>query len=323
MKKLWILLLSAVCSLLLVLVSQAQPPSQNADAVGIVLLKPEGERIYEPIGSGVYVGKGIVFTNWHIATNAALLILEGVDFKNEDQLLTYQVGSRENSRVNNWICSIAPSSNPSNSNQPTYRISSTNTDNCIPYNLTKWQAFRPSISTSAPMPTIEIEQLLFLNRDLEVAVVKVNPQEFNQLKISPPCLETQPVKKGEKLIIKSHAYGRYPAITVTATVQDDQPKLLIDPDTRVPEKNRYAAMSIIATLPTNAGDAVGPGSSGGPVFNQKGKLVGLVWTGQDLPDGTKEVWITPASAWISQLQRSRIPDEDLNKVLNESCPARL
>ena len=318
-KKICFLLLSAVSSFFFILASPAQPPSPpNTEAVGIVLLSPERKSDYEPIGSGIYLGEGIMLTNWHIANNAALLILEGVDFKNEDQILNYQVGNGD-TRIDNWICEIE-FGNTSGSNQAEYRISTENTENCIPYNLTKWQAFRPSNQNRSPsMPTVPIEELLFLNRDLEVAVAKLNPQELERLKVSPPCLETKPIKIGEKLIIKSHAYGHYPAITVTATVKNDKPMLRIDPDPRVPVKNRYAAMSIITTLPSNQSDAVGPGSSGGPVFNQQGNLVGLVWTGQDLPDGTKEVWITPTSVWLPRLQQAGIPDRDVEKVLHTTC----
>lgn len=319
MKKLWVLLLSAVCSFFLIVASQAQTPTRsNTEAVGIVLLSPDRKSNYDPIGSGIYLGQGIILTNWHIANNAALLILEGVDFKNEDQILNYQVGNGD-SRIDNWICDLE-STNSSQNEQTEYTISTENTEDCIPYNLTKWQAFRPSNQNrSASMPSVPIEELLFLNRDLEVAVAKLNPQKLEQLKISPPCIETKPIKIGENLIVKSHAYGHYPAIKAIATVKTDRPMLLTDPDPRVPVKNRYAAISIIATLPQNQADAVGPGSSGGPVFNQQGNLVGLVWTGQDLPDGTKEVWITPASVWLPQLQQAGIPDRDLEKVLHSSC----
>lgn len=323
-KRLWVFLYSVVCSLFFVLVCQAQLPSQQIDAVGIVLLNPQGQKNLEPIGSAVYLGEGIALTNWHIATNAALLILQGIDVKTEDQLLSYQINRTDNARINDWICLVAPNADRLNRDRKPYRISATNTDGCIPYNLTQWQAFRPSQpQPSSLSPTVPMKQLLFLDRDLEVAVVKLDTHQLDRIDLSPPCLESKPIERGEQLTIKSHAYGRYPAITVIATVQDNKPALRIDPDPRVPVENRYAAMSIVAILPQGEADAVGPGSSGGPVFNRQGRLVGLVWTGQDLPDGTKEVWITPTSVWLPQLQQAGIPDENLGTVLNASCPVRL
>lgn len=324
-KRIWILLISVVCSFFFVITTQAQQPSLEVDSVGIVLLKPDSDRRFTPIGSGVYLGEGIALTNWHIATNAAVLILQGIDFKTTDQLLRYQFGNSQNSQINNWVCLVEPNQNHnSNSDQQLYKISQTNTDNCIPYNLTQWQAFRPSReNASSQIPDIPIEELLFLDRNLELAVIKLDSQKFDKIKVSPPCLATEPIKQGEKLTIQSHAYGRYPAITISAIVKDEKPKLLLDPDPRVPVNNRYAAMTVIATLPPGKNNLVGPGSSGGPVFNQDGKLVGLVWTGVDLPNGTKEVWITPTSVWLPQLQKAQIPDRDLEDVLNTACPVKI
>ncbi len=324
-RRIWILLISAVCSFCFVIATRAQQPPLNVNPVGIVLIRPDSNGRFSPIGSGVYLGEGIALTNWHIATNAAVLILQGIDFKTEDQLLRYQFGDRKNSQINNWVCLAEPNQNPNaKPEEQIYKISATNTGKCIPYNLTQWQAFRPSpINASPQIPELPLEELLFLDRDLEVAVVKLDPQKFDAIEVSPPCLEREPIKPGEKLTIQSHAYGRYPAVTVSATVKDEKPELRLDPDPRVPANNRYAAMTVIATLPPGKGNLVGPGSSGGPVFNQDGKLVGLVWTGVDLPNGTKEVWITPTSVWLPQLQKAQIPDPDLEKVLDTACPAKI
>ncbi|MBE9125913.1 MULTISPECIES: S1 family peptidase [unclassified Coleofasciculus] len=327
-RKLLVLAMGAASSILVVLAGRAQIPSKveadvvEADSVGVLLLGSDAEsEPYYPLASGVYLGRGIVLTNWHAATYAALLLLEDIELKPTDELLTYKMGDRSNSLIYSWICLAQTNTDTLKPPNSPYWISPTDADNCIPYNLTPWQAFRPSEPNQAPMPTAQFEELLFLNRSMELAIVKLDPQDLAKIEISPPCLSKVPVKKGETLTVQSHVGGRYPAVTVTAIVKDDQPQLRVDPDPRVPVDKRYAAMSIIATLPADQSNSVGPGSSGGPVFNQRGELVGLVWTGQYLDDGTMEVWITPTSSWLPLLEQEKVPDEDLRQVVEAPCPA--
>ncbi|HBB33934.1 MAG TPA: hypothetical protein DDZ80_29045 [Cyanobacteria bacterium UBA8803] len=313
----------SAASTIFVLVGRAQiPPKEaiEADSTGIVLLD-EGIEPH-PLASGVYLGHGIVLTNWHVATYAAILGWEDFELAPEDQLLTYEIGDHSNSLVHSWICLVEPDFRSPHAPNPPYQISPTDKDNCIPYNLTQRQAFRPS-NSDLPllMPTAPLEQLIFLDRTIELAIVKLDPQKLAETKISPPCLSRVPVQRGDLLTIHSHVGGQYPAVTAIATVKDDQPKLLVDPDPRVPTQKRYAAMSIIALVPPAQANSVGPGSSGGPVFNQRGELVGLVWTGKYLEDGSTEVWITPTSMWLPRLQQANLPDKDLNQVLETPCPA--
>lgn len=328
MKRKLLVLAMGAASSFLVLVGRTQtlhPESVDTfevDSVGILLLKPDQQAKSQPLGSAVYLGHGILLTNWHTATYAALTGFNNWEIAPKDQLLTYQVGGLANPLVNSWICPIEPSPN-SLSNEKPYRVNQTSEFGCIPYNLTRWLSFRPSVADFfSSSPTIPLQDLLFVSRELELAVIKLAGQELGEV-LTPPCLSKIPVKKGEVLTIKSHVGGGYPAVKVMATVRDDQPKLRIDPDPRIPTKKRYAAISIIATVPATQGRLVGPGSSGGPVFNQEGKLVGLVWTGQYRENGTMEVWITPASTWLPLLQQAKIPDEDLSQVLEQQCPSTM
>lgn len=78
-------------------------------------------------------------------------------------------------------------------------------------------------------------------------------------------------------------------------------------------------MSIVATLSAKQAKHVGHGSSGGPALNTKGELVGLVWTGRELEDGSSEVLITPASDWLRKIQSSDISKDDLRFILGTRC----
>ncbi|NEP57278.1 MAG: trypsin-like peptidase domain-containing protein [Symploca sp. SIO2G7] len=296
----------------------------EVDSTGILHIRPDesAESLTLGSGSGVYLGHGIVLTNWHIATYAALLLWGEFDLPAEEQLLTYEIGDVDNLLADSWICPVEFNFDSQNTDDQMYEVSPTRNDDCIPYDLTQWITFKPSTpESSLSITPVPLEQLLFVDRDLELAIVKLDAAELAETPITPPCLSTVPIKRGEAVTIQSHVAGVYPAVTVTATVKDEQPKLLLDPDPRIPIENRYAAMSIVATIPAEEAGKVGPGSSGGPVFNEQGNLVGLVWTGQGLADGSQEVWFTPTLSWLPLLEQAKIPDDDLRKVLDTPCPA--
>ena len=326
-RRLFFLALSTASSLF-VLVGRAQVPTKEVievDAAGILYIQPDELAESPPLGSGsgVYLGHGIVLTNWHIATYAALLLWGEFDLPPNEQLLSYELGDVSNSLVDSWICRVRLNFNLTNIDEKIYEVSPRRNNGCIPYDLTQWLTFKPSTTDSSwSINPVPLEQLLFVDRDLELAIVKLDTQELEETKVTPPCLSTVPVKRGESVTIQSHVGGTYPAVTVTAIVQDEQPKLRLDPDLRIPLENRYTAMSIVATIPAEEADKVGPGSSGGPVFNEQGNLVGLVWTGQGLEDGRQEVWFTPTFSWLPLLQKAKIPDDDLRKVLDTPCPAQ-
>jgi len=297
----------------------------EVDSTGILHIRPDGSTELPTLGSGsgVYLGHGIVLTNWHIATYAALLLWGDFNLPPEEQLITYELGDATNALADSWICPVEFNLDSKNTDDSIYEVSPTkNDDDCIPSDLTSWITFKPStLESSLSITPVPLEELLFVDRDLELAIVKLDDAELIETPITPPCLSTVPIKRGETVTITSHVSGVYPAVTVTATVKDEQPKLLLDPDERIPMENRYAAMSIVATIPAEEAGKVGPGSSGGPVFNEQGNLVGLVWTGRGLADGSKEVWFTPTVSWLPLLEQAEIPDDDLRKVLDTPCPA--
>jgi hypothetical protein len=165
---------------------------------------------------------------------------------------------------------------------------------------------------------VGIEQTVFLDRDIELGVVKLNPSVLDFVGVVTPCLSVHSVKRGETLRVTSSVAGKFPPVPAVLVVSDARPLMRLDP---FPPRGEspYSAMTIIATLSADQAALVGPGSSGGPVLNEEGELVGLVWTGRGLGTGSAEVWITPVSSWLRQVQETNIPKDVLQVILDARC----
>lgn len=180
--------------------------------------------------------------------------------------------------------------------------------------LPAWKYLYPTLS-------VPVQKVVYLDRNLELGVARLEPSLLEFFQVAVPCLSVRPLKRGETLTVTSDPHGRFPPVSASVVVSDPRPLLRLDPDP-VSEHSRYAAMTIITTLSTDQAKLVGHGSSGGAVLNRHGELVGLVWTGRELIDGSKEVWVTPVSEWLSELHAPEIPKEDLQVLLGARCSRR-
>jgi S1-C subfamily serine protease len=205
------------------------------------------------IGSGVYIGRGLVLTNQHIA----VLLSEQSSF---------------------WV--------------PAWKY--------------VWRTIG-----------VDVEQAAFLDRDMELGIVKLKPSMLDLVGVVTPCLSTRAVKQGEMLTVTSSAYGKFPPVLAALVISDARPLMRLDPSPR--GESPYSAMTVIATLSADQATLVGPGSSGGPVLNGDGGVVGLVWTGRKLEDGSGEVWITPVSSWLRRIQEAELPKDVLGVILGTRC----
>lgn len=166
-----------------------------------------------------------------------------------------------------------------------------------------------------------VQEVVYLNRNIELALVRLRPSFLlNVARVATPCLSTRAVKPAERLTVTSSAYGTFPPISATLVVRDARPLMRLDPYENERSEDRYSAITIIAMLSDDQANRVGPGSSGAPVFNRQGELVGLVWTGRDFNlDGPAEVWVTPVSSWLKELQAADIPKDVLQVILDARC----
>jgi hypothetical protein len=167
---------------------------------------------------------------------------------------------------------------------------------------------------------VPIQEVFYLNRNLELALVRLRPSFLNVARVDTPCLSTRALKQGETLTVISSAYGAFPPISATLVVRDARPLMRLDPYENERPEDRYSAMTIIAMISADQANRVGPGSSGAPVLNRQGELVGLVWTGRDFNlDGPAEVWVTPVSSWLKELQAADLPKDVLQVILDARC----
>lgn len=163
-----------------------------------------------------------------------------------------------------------------------------------------------------------VEDLIYENRDIELAIARLGPSLLSVVKVATPCLSNRAVKPGEALEVTSSPHGTFPPVTARLVVRDARPLMRRDLDPRMVEE-RYSAMTIITTLSADQAGRVAPGSSGAPVFNTQDELVGLVWTGRESGDGSAEVWITPVSAWLDRLQAAALPEDVRQALLDARC----
>jgi hypothetical protein len=166
---------------------------------------------------------------------------------------------------------------------------------------------------------IPIEWVIYSEQDIDLAIGKLAPSKLDRLNVRYECLSSEPLAAGEILTVISSPLGRYPSVEAHLVVDDPAPLSRMDQDPRIKPEKRYASVSFVAHVEPGQESLVDGGSSGGAVLNEKGQLVGLLWSRYDLPDGSREVLVSPVSGWLPLLESADIAPKYRDFILNQIC----
>lgn len=75
----------------------------------------------------------------------------------------------------------------------------------------------------------DIEQTAFLDRDIELGVVKLKPSMLDFVGVATPCLSARPVKRGQTLKVTSSVSGKFPPVPAVLVVSDPRPLMRLNP----------------------------------------------------------------------------------------------
>jgi hypothetical protein len=222
---------------------------------GLIHSQPDEQGV-SAFASGIYIGNGIVLTNWHV--------LKSLSWRQEYFKLPI------------W-------------NEHIYNVD------------------------------IPIDWVVFINKDIDLAIGKLAASRLDRLNIEHSCLSDRPVQIGEPLTVTSSPWGAYPPVTAHLTVTNSIPQPHYDLDPLVPKEKRNTVVSLVTTVQPGEEKLVDGGSSGGAVTDQNGELVGLLWSRYDLPTGEREVLVTPVSAWLPLIKDADMVPKYKDHILRQVC----
>jgi hypothetical protein len=222
---------------------------------GLIHSLPDEQGVYA-FASGIYIGNGIVLTNWHVLKS-----------------LSWQ---QEYFKLPIW-------------NEHIYNVD------------------------------IPIEWVVFIDKDIDLAIGKLSVSTLDRLNMAHSCLSDAPVQVGETLTATSSPWGAYPPVAAPLIVTDPIPQPHYDLDPLVHEEKRNTVVSIVTVVQRGEEKLVDGGSSGGAVTNENGDLVGLIWSRYDLTSGEREVLVTPVSAWLPLIEDAEIAPKYKEYILDQVC----
>jgi hypothetical protein len=278
-------------------------------------------------GTGVYVGDGLVLTNWHVAVSSALFDLfaqtdHGLDLPRSEYLEEFAEGTPTAEPVagaisaDDFYC-LTSSTATRAATLGRYdgdEAPPPGRDLCVPVvPVDASYALFPPLAARPPDARPLSPRLAWASIELDLAIARVSPDEVRSTAGALPRLAIDP---RPELALRDPVWvigfpqgpiARLPYLPRVELCWVEVPAVepLRDPDRVQPSD------LVVKSFGIDCG-TVAPGSSGSMVVDAgSGALLGLVWTRG--PDGL--TWVTPASAWLERLEDA--PDATENRPLAE------
>jgi hypothetical protein len=236
-------------------------------------------------GSAVYVGGGILVTNWHVCL---VPLFDGS--LGDDDFVRFYVDDgapdAEGAEPDDFYC-------PAPAGGGGWVRSQVGGDGCMPLSNATGQSYRFTRVGAEASPA----RIVFADWSLDLCLVEIAPVPG----LPAIEIEEQPVAIEQEVVVAGHQTDAGNDVgveicRVTETVVD-----VLDPDPIQPSPLMVPSFKVDCR-------EVEHGSSGSPVFDAAtGKLLGLVWTGTNLGTEEAEVYVTAASEWLGKLEAR--PDE--------------
>lgn len=300
-----------VAALLLSLVAAALPPTGYAQKSTptvtslAALMLPDNPA--QPAAYGVYLGHGLVLTNWHPWT------LDGDEYVADSPALS---PSRQLARYDDdgvldpgeHLLSLADCSGA-------WTPLADAGPECAPFaRLAGAGVVFPLAGDTWDSTPVPVDRLVYASREYDIALIAVNALAVEARGVLPARLSLVPTGIDHAAL----------AATQTADLPVIAPVTCNGSPERLPaDTTQHAALTGPWRVPSLVVDASDPLPAGSPVFDREsGDLIGLAWrTG-----GSKtqpESWITPAVLWIHDLYAANdaIGSEALAAVLQNATLA--
>lgn len=263
----------------LILLFMPAAPTGNAQQLGVNALAEIVFSGGEQGSFGVYLGHGLVLTNWHPWTlDGTYYIEDNPPLAPSRSVLQYDADGTVDPGEN--LLEMADCGS-------TWVPAADAGSDCVPFTRLSGASFRFSLADDTLIP---IKQLVYASRQHDIALLEVDALAVEALGVKPVHLSMIPTWLRHPItIVYQHPDGQ-PA-TAHSTLQTGTPTLL-------PE-SEHVRLTGPWRVPSLVTSTLNPVPAGSPVFCQTtGDLVGLTWRSGEAATRT---WVTPTALWYHDL----------------------